>query len=174
LGILLIRIDDRLIHGQVVAGWVKAIKANHIMVVNDKVAQDEMQKVLLGMAVPSSLKLSILSIADAAVELKKEIPENDRLIILLNSPADALALVEQQVPIKSINVGGIHYCEGKKQILKAVCVDMEDIESLYQLERKGIELEGRIVPTDERINIMESVKKIAMGDKSGTLEGDIK
>ena len=174
MGILLIRIDDRLIHGQVVAGWVKAIKANHIMVVNDKVAQDEMQKVLLSMAVPASLKLSVLSIADAAVELKKEIAENDRLIILLNSPADALALVEKQVPIKSINVGGIHYCEGKKQILKAVCVDMEDIESLYQLERKGIELEGRIVPTDERINIMDSVKKIAMGDKSGNLEGDSK
>jgi mannose/fructose/sorbose-specific phosphotransferase system IIB component len=174
VGIELIRIDDRLVHGQVVAGWVKAIKANHIMVVNDKVAQDQMQRVLLSMAVPGNLKLSVMSIAEAAAVLKAGIPDNDRLIILLNSPADALALVEKAVPVKSINVGGIHYCEGKKQILKAVCVDMVDIEALYQLERLGIELEGRIVPTDERINIMDSVRKITMGDKNDTITGDSK
>lgn len=170
MGIVLVRIDDRLIHGQVVAGWVKAIKANHIMVVNDKVAQDQMQRVLLSMAVPSHLKLSILNIEEAAALLKEGVKEEDRVIILFNSPEDALSLIEKDVPIKSINVGGIHYCEGKKQILKAVCVDMEDIEALYQLERKGIELEGRIVPTDERINIMESVRKITMGDNSMNLK----
>ena len=170
MGVVLVRIDDRLIHGQVVAGWVKAIKANHIMVVNDKVAQDQMQRVLLSMAVPSHLQLSILSIEEAATVLKRGISEDNRVIILLNSPQDALSLVEKNVPIKSINVGGIHYCEGKKQILKAVCVDMEDIEALYQLERKEIELEGRIVPTDERINIMESVRKITMGDNSVNLK----
>jgi PTS system mannose-specific IIB component len=174
MGIELIRIDDRLVHGQVVAGWVKAIKANHIMVVNDKVAQDQMQRVLLSMAVPGNLKLSVLSITEAAAVLKAGVPDNDRLIVLLNSPADALALVEKEVPVKSINVGGIHYCEGKKQILKAVCVDMVDIEALYQLERRGIELEGRIVPTDERINIMDSVRKITMGDKNDTIAGDSK
>ncbi|MDD5131963.1 MAG: PTS sugar transporter subunit IIB [bacterium] len=170
MGIVLVRIDDRLIHGQVVAGWVKAIKANHIMVVNDKVARDQMQRVLLTMAIPSHLQLSILSIEEAATVLKQGVKEDDRVIILFNSPQDALSLIEKEVPIKSINVGGIHYCEGKKQILKAVCVDMEDIEALYQLERKGIELEGRIVPTDERINIMESVRKITMGDNSVNLK----
>lgn len=164
MGILLIRIDDRLIHGQVVAGWVKAIRANHVMVVNDKVAGDTMQKVLLGMAVPGNLKLSVLTIADATVKLKMDIPDDDRLMVLLNSPTDALELVKRGVQVKSINVGGIHFCEGKKQILKAVCVDMVDIQALYELDHCGIELEGRIVPTDERINIMESVRKIAMGE----------
>ncbi|MBI5554747.1 MAG: PTS sugar transporter subunit IIB [Elusimicrobia bacterium] len=164
MGVVLVRIDDRLIHGQVVAGWVKAIKANHIMVVNDKVARDQMQRVLLSMAVPNHLKLSILSLEEAATVLKQGIPEDDRVIILLNSPQDALSLVEKKVPLQSINVGGIHYCEGKKQILKTVCVDMEDIEALYQLERKGIALEGRIVPTDECINIMDSVRMITMGE----------
>lgn len=164
MGVLLIRIDDRLVHGQVVAGWVKAIKANHIMVVNDKVAGDTMQKVLLGMAVPSNLKLSVLAIAEAAEKLKTDISEENRLMVLLNSPTDALELVKRGVPVKSINVGGIHFCEGKKQILKAVCVDMIDIQALYELDRYGIELEGRVVPTDERINIMESVRKIAMGE----------
>jgi mannose/fructose/N-acetylgalactosamine-specific phosphotransferase system component IIB len=144
------------------------------MVVNDKVAQDQMQRVLLSMAVPSNLKLSVMTIEEAAQALKAGVAENDRLIILLNSPADALALVEKNVPIQSINVGGIHYCEGKKQILKAICVDMEDIEALYQLERKKIELEGRIVPTDERINIMDAVRKITMGDASSKIDEEKK
>lgn len=164
MSVLLIRIDDRLIHGQVVAGWVKAIKANHIMVANDKVASDQMQKILLGMAVPSHIKLSVVTLAEAAETLQKDTAEDDRLIVLLNSPGDALELIKRGVKVKSINVGGIHYCEGKKQILKAVCVDMVDIQALYELDRSGIELEGRIVPTDERINIMDSVKKIAMGE----------
>lgn len=164
MSIELVRIDDRLIHGQVVVGWVKALKANHIMVVNDKVAQDQMQQVLLSMAVPRNLKLSILSVEESAQFLKEKIGINDRLIVLLNSPSDALSLVHKGVAIKTINVGGIHFCEGKKQILKAVCVDMVDIEAFYQLDRLGIELEGRIVPTDERIDIMDFVRKTAMGE----------
>jgi mannose/fructose/sorbose-specific phosphotransferase system IIB component len=159
MGLVLIRIDDRLIHGQVVENWMKSLKINHVVVVNDFVAGDRMQKTLFSMAVPEQAKISILSIAQAKQAILNGQFEGDRAMLLLVSPQDVLNLINKGVRIKEVNVGGMHYSPDKKQILKAISVSKEDIRAFQELDKLGVRLEARMVPDDEKIDIMEIMKR---------------
>jgi len=159
MGVVLVRIDDRLIHGQVVENWMKFLKIDHVVVVNDFVASDRMQKTLFSMAVPDHAKISILTIAQAKEAILNGQFEGDRAMLLLVSPQDVLNLMGKGVRIKEVNVGGMHYSPDKKQILKAISVSKEDMQAFQELDRLGIHLEARMVPDDEKIDIMEIIKR---------------
>lgn len=160
--LVLVRIDDRLIHGQVVEGWLRTIHANHIIVANDEVAGDEMQCALLSLATPNNVKLSVLNIEQTAKQILDNTMKDDRVLLLFSNPVDVLRLVEKGVELESINVGGLHFYEGKTQVSKALCVDNKDIQALLSLGKKGIKLEARIVPTDERIDVLEMLVKCGL------------
>jgi mannose/fructose/sorbose-specific phosphotransferase system IIB component len=157
--IVLTRIDDRLIHGQVVEGWIKAINVNHIIVISDEVANDKMQQALLSMAVPSTITVTVLSI-DAAVKafLGTEYAK-DNLLLLLSNPVDVVRLLDQGIAITSVNLGGMHYAQGKTQLLRNLSVNEADLDALFAISAKGVELEGRILPRDERVNVMDILRK---------------
>jgi len=157
----LVRIDDRLIHGQIVQGWLKSVSIDRILVVSDEVAVDKMQCVLLSMAVPGSVKLSIKTIKDAAMEIINNVYENEKTMILLSNPQDIVKLIDCGVKFKSINIGGMHFVRGKKQLLQNVSVDENDIKALIKLISLGIELENRALPHDERNDISLIIKKEA-------------
>ncbi len=159
MGVVLVRIDDRLIHGQVVENWMKFQKINHVVVVNDFVASDRMQKTLFSMAVPDHAKISILTIAQAKEAILNGQFERDRTMLLLVSPRDVLNLINKGVRIKEVNVGGMHYSPDKKQILKAISVSKQDIQAFQELDKLGVRLEARMVPDDEKIDIMEIIKR---------------
>jgi len=161
MGMVLVRIDDRLIHGQVVENWMKFLKINHVVVVNDFVASDRMQKALFSMAVPEHTRVSILTIAQAKKAILNGQFEEDRVMLLLGSPGDVLNLIDGGVKIREVNVGGIHYSSEKRQILKAISVSKEDIQAFQELDRLGVRLEARMVPDDEKIDIMEIIKREA-------------
>ena len=155
MGLKLVRIDDRLIHGQVVVGWVRFLNADHIIVTDDDVAKDVMQKALYEMVVPRELKVSILTVTETAEKFKQNFFGNDNIILLLSRPGDVLQLVNAGMKMKSINVGGMRFEPGKRQITKSVSVNDEDSVILHDLASKGIEIEGRAVPTDEKIDIIK-------------------
>lgn len=161
MGMVLVRIDDRLIHGQVVENWMKFLKINHVIVVNDFVANDRMQKNLFSMAVPDHAKISILTITQAKEAILNGQFEGDKAMLLLVSPQDVLNLINKGVRIKEVNVGGMHYSPDKKQILKAISVSKEDIQAFQELDKLGVHLEARMVPDDEKIDIMEIIKREA-------------
>src|SRR5258708_770303 len=120
MSVVLVRIDDRLVHGQVVEGWLKSIHATAIVVASDQVASEEMQKALYLLAVPQGITLSCLSIRDAAEAWSGSPWKKDRVLVLVASPQDVVALIQYGAKIESVNVGGMHYREGRVQILKAV------------------------------------------------------
>lgn len=151
--VALVRIDDRLVHGQVVEGWLKVIRATHIVVASDLVAADETQKALYLLAVPQGIKLSCLSLKDAAHAWTGDAWKKDRVLVLVSSPQDVVTLAEKGVEITSLNVGGMHYKDGRVQILKAVSVDDKDVVALKALMRRGILLEARPLPLDEPIEL---------------------
>jgi mannose/fructose/sorbose-specific phosphotransferase system IIB component len=155
--IVLTRIDDRLIHGQVVEGWLKSIRANRIVVLSDDVARDKMQQILMGMAVPASIKVCSFSIDDGAGQLlaKAFDGEKDRVLLLLSRPRDVVRLLAQGVRLATVNVGGMHFSPGKRQVLRNLSVDDDDVAALRQIAAAGVELEGRVLPQDDRVNIME-------------------
>lgn len=149
MDIQLIRIDDRLIHGQVVVGWVKALGIQRLVVVNDAIAKNSMQKTLMEMAVPSGLKVSFYSVAEAVAACGQE-GEKARCLLLFSNPRDVLVFAEQGGPLSSVNVGGMHFGEGKNQVCRTVCVSPEDIEAFKGLRKRSVELEIRAVPGDVR------------------------
>ena len=159
--IKIVRIDDRLIHGQIVQGWLKTIDVDKILIVSDEVANDEMQQVLLSMAVPSSVKLVIKNIKDASYEIANEVYEKDNLMILFSNPQDIVKMIDNGIKFQSINIGGMHYAHGKKQLLSNLSVDRNDVEAFLKLINCGLELETRALPQDDRYNAVTDIQKEA-------------
>jgi fructoselysine and glucoselysine-specific PTS system IIB component len=151
--IKLIRIDDRLVHGQVAFTWTPALDADCLVVANDKVAKDEFMKMTLGLAKPASAKLLIKSLADAAIFLNDPRAQNLKILLIVNSVRDAAILVDEISGIRSINFGGIRTKEGTRSISKAIALTDEDILIIKEMLAKGLELEVRQVPTDKKVMI---------------------
>ncbi len=161
MSIKIVRIDDRLIHGQIVQGWLKTVDVDKILIVSDEVANDEMQKILLSMAVPSSVKLVIKNIKDATYEITNEVYDNDKLMILFSNPQDIVRMIDNGIKFQSVNIGGMHYAHGKKQLLTNLSVDKNDVVAFLKLIENGIELETRALPQDERYNAVIDIQKEA-------------
>lgn len=148
--IKLIRIDDRLVHGQVVFTWVPSVGTDCLLIANDKVAKDDFQKMTMGLAKPSGVKLLIKSVSDAVIFLNDEKNKALKILVLINAVKDALTLASNVPEIRSINFGGVRAKEGAKLISKAVAVTDEDVIIIKELLERGIELEVRQVPSDEK------------------------
>ena len=157
--ILLTRIDDRLIHGQVVVGWAQELKINHIIVINDEIVKNDMQKFLFRMATPNDINLSILTIEEAAIKIKGREFDDDLAMLLVKSPVDLVCLIEAGGKISEINIGGMHFENNKTQLFDAVFVDERDIEAFKRLITLGVVLEVRMVPTDTKKNIVKAIEE---------------
>lgn len=148
--IVLTRIDNRLVHGQVGVVWTSSIGANLLLVANDQTAQDELQQELMEATAESSgvgirfwtLQKTIDNIHKAA--------ERQKIFIIVRTPQDALKLVEGGVPIKQINVGNMHFTQGKVRLTKKVYVDDEDKKVLTELADHGVEVFIQDVPEDKK------------------------
>jgi len=148
--IKLTRIDDRLVHGQVAFTWTPALGADCLLIANDKVAKDEFMKMTLGLAKPTGTKLLIKPVKEAAAFLNDEKSKNAKVLILINSVKDAAALAAEVPEITTINFGGLRSKNGSKLISKAIAINDDDITIIRQMLAKGLELEVRQVPTDNK------------------------
>lgn len=149
--ILLTRVDNRLIHGQVGVTWVNHLGANLILVANDEVAADPVQQNLMDMVVPDAIQTRFFSI-DKTVKVIHKAADRQKIFLVCRTPQDALRLVKGGVPIKELNIGNMHFSEGKEQIASTVSVDEDDKKTIRELLDLGIKVEVRRVP-DERVEI---------------------
>lgn len=149
--ILLTRIDNRLIHGQVGVTWVNHLGANLILVANDEVASDEVQQSLMEMVLPDAIGTRFFTIEKTIKVINKAAPRQ-LIFLVCKTPQDALRLIEGGVPIKEINIGNMHFKTGKQQISSTVSLDDDDKKTLRKLHDMGIKLEIRRVP-DEKIEV---------------------
>ncbi|MBK8883165.1 MAG: PTS sugar transporter subunit IIB [Bacteroidales bacterium] len=155
--IKLIRIDDRLVHGQVAFTWVPSLGVDYIIVANDKVAKDDFLKMTMGLAKPPTTKLLILTVENAQVFLNDQKSRNLKILLLVTGVGDAYALATSIPEIKSINFGGIRIRDGARLISKAVAVSDEDIAVIRKMVETGIELEIRQVPTDKKLMVKDLI-----------------
>lgn len=137
--IILTRIDNRLIHGQVATQWSGAIGINLILVANDKVAADPMRQGLMDMAAPSYAGTRYWTI-EKTINTIHRASEAQKIFLILDNPHDALKLVEGGVPITKLNVGNMHMSEGKRQVATSVAVDDKDVEAFKKLRDLGVEI----------------------------------
>lgn len=155
----LVRIDDRLIHGQVATRWTKETRVSRIIVVSDAVAADDVRKTLLKQVAPPGITAHVVDIAKMLRVYMNPKYAGERVMLLFTNPTDVLRVVEGGVKIDSVNIGGIAYREGKTMVTNAVSVDQQDIDAFKQLAAMGIELEVRKVSSDTRVGMMDLLKK---------------
>ena len=150
----LARIDDRLIHGQVATRWTKETNVTRIIVVSDEVANDHVRKTLLTQVAPPGVIAKMIRVWNNPKYGR------DRVMLLFTNPTDVERIVEQGVDIKSVNIGGMAFKQGKTQVNNAVSVDQKDIEAFRKLNDRGIELEVRKVSNDPRLKMMDLIAKV--------------
>lgn len=159
MDIQLIRIDDRLLHGQVAITWAKDTRISRILVVSDEVAANPISKALVSQAAPPDIKSHVITL-DKLVEVYFH-PSflNVKVLLLFTNPTDVATIYKRGVYFKTVNIGGMKFTEGKKMITHFISVDERDIEAFKFLDSKGIELEVRKVPSDRKQMLMDILKK---------------
>ncbi|MGD6858581.1 MAG: mannose/fructose/sorbose PTS transporter subunit IIB [Enterobacteriaceae bacterium] len=157
MDITFVRIDDRLVHGQIITCWLKHIKVNRIIIISDNVYEDEIRKNMLSKISPVGVSVHVLNI-DKSIRVYNNVKySDDKVMLIFENPTDVLRVVKKGISINYINIGGMSFKEGKKQISDSVSLDKNDIKSLKELNSRGIKLEIQKVPTDKSLNIIDLI-----------------
>ena len=164
--IVLSRIDDRLIHGQVVEGWVNFLKATYILVADDAVASNALQRSIMELSVPQGLKVLIGSVEDVCGRLRTQVLDAERIILLFSSPADVLRALKAGLECKILNIGGMHYVPGKRKLIDVLAVNDVDLDALKELSARGVKIDVQAVPT-QRPRPIEKIFSICSIVKGG-------
>ena len=158
--ILLYRVDERLIHGQVVVGWGNRLKFDQIVLVNDQVAQNTWERELYLACVPPEIKATILSVDEGVAKILQNGFEGKKAVILVDSPFEILRMVEKGVKIDSVNVGGVHFKTNRKKILPYLYLSPEEISAFKKIISAGIKCECRDVPLAEKHDLSSLFDKL--------------
>ncbi|MGR5143743.1 PTS N-acetylgalactosamine transporter subunit IIB [Photobacterium sp. DNB23_23_1] len=150
--IVLSRIDERLVHGQVGVQWVGFADANIIVVVNDEVASDTIQQNLMEMVLADGIAIRFWTVQKTIDTIHKA-ADRQRILLVCKTPKEFRMLVEGGVPVNNINVGNMHYVEGKNHIAKTVSVDADDIEEFNKLKALGVNCIVQGVPTESATDL---------------------
>lgn len=146
MSFVLVRVDDRLIHGQVTVAWGASLSPDHIILVNDEVADCDWRCDLYSDTDAMGIRVSIVSIEGFSDGLREGIWESDSAFLIIESPADLLKLVRSGLEIAEANVGGMHHATGKRELLPYVFVNDEDVKAMRELMAGGVRLTARDVP----------------------------
>ena len=149
--IKLFRIDHRLLHGQVGVSWVRKVGTDCILIANDDSATDSLKMAALRLAKPQGIKLVIKTVDDSIKAIKSGATDKYKLFIVTGNVKDAKRICDEIPEIKSINLGGIKNREGTRQVSQAVFLLPEEEDMLHELAARGIELEIRQVPDENKV-----------------------
>lgn len=151
--ILLTRIDNRLVHGQVGVTWTTALGANLIIVADDITASDPLQQQLMEVTANSSGAEIRFFTLKKTIDIIHKASARQKIFIVVRNPQSAKTLLEGGVPIKELNVGNMHFSNGKEAISKKVYVDQQDLNDLKEIQAKGVSVFIQDVPSDKKQKI---------------------
>lgn len=154
-----IRVDDRLIHGQVVTGWTRSRGINTILAIDDATAKNKMQCQLMKMATPPGVTSVFLTVEEGAEKIMNDTYKNKKVMILVKGPKELAALIEKGVPMKEVNIGNLRSGENKIQLATQMFASKEEIEIWKDISNKGIKLYAQSVPGSTNANINEVLLK---------------
>lgn len=148
--IKLVRIDHRLLHGQVVFSWSKSLQINRIIVVNDEAANDEFKKMSLELSKPQGIKLNIFTVDNTLSKMAKVETLNENIMMIFGNTKDVRKFCTGYPIINAINYGGIIKKEGAKQFSNAIFLTENEIEDAKALKEMGIAQFMQQVPTSKK------------------------
>lgn len=158
VGIELVRIDDRLIHGQVVTTWVKQKEIEQILIINDKIANDEVQKSVFDMMAPQDVNVRTFGVEEF-IQITKKTQIKRKTLLLLTNPKDVLALKVGEVSFSKLNLGGMKYTPERKQYTKSISLTEEDKVALKKLSELQVDVSVQMIPADKPILLAELLGK---------------
>ena len=155
----LVRIDSRLLHGQVATAWTKSVRPDRIIVVSDNVSKDKLRKNMIIQDAPPGVRANVVPIKKM-IEVSKD-PRfgATKALVLFENPEDALKAIEGGVDIKTLNIGSMAHSEGKVAVNKVLSLNEKDVETYDKLNEMGIKFDVRKVPNDSPENMMDLVNK---------------
>ena len=155
--IQLFRVDDRLIHGQVVIGWVSHFKSKQIILCDDSVYNNEWEKELYLSVVDESIKTQVLSVAELADMLKDGMPDHEKTIIVVKGPDVVEELLQKGVVLETVNIGGLHYKEGRETYLSYLYLSPDEVEAFKRIMNSGIRLVCQDVPEAKEVSFQDII-----------------
>lgn len=150
--IVLARIDDRLIHGQVMTAWVHYCNGNTIVIVDDETAEDDFLISVLEMSIPSGIKLHVFNVDDGA-EYLKNVKGNQRIIILAKRPKVFLDLLKKGVSLESVIIGGMGASKERSRFYKNISASEEEKNELREIIGMGVKVNIHIIPDQDAVNV---------------------
>ena len=151
MSLRLVRIDDRLIHGQVVAGWLRALGGQRIVIVDDATARDEFLREVLTLAAPQGVPVEVYDVATGAARCIELAATPEPVIVLARSPRTILGLRQAGVPMEVVDLGGMGAGPGRRRIHRTISVSPDEIRELREIEQLGTRVEIQIVVDDRPI-----------------------
>ena len=151
------RIDDRLIHGQVVAAWLRAFSnVSHILVIDDQVCQDDFMHQMLQMLVPSGISIEIRSVQEAIEIMKNGFKEPTMIIVKV--PLTLKRIMDAGITIPKINIGGMGMSAGRRKLFQNISATTKELEIFRDMVNKGVTVEIQIIPAAKTINVSGLLK----------------
>ena len=150
--VVLTRVDERLIHGQVMTSWLKLCNANVILIID---ANAFLKRILFA-AAPKDVELQVMNEADAAAYLKEDSPDGEKVLVLSKTPQPLLAMVRSGIEIKEIILGNMGGAPGRKHFNKSISASADEIQAFRDLVDAGVYVYCQMVPSDAK----EDVKKL--------------
>lgn len=160
--ISLVRIDDRLIHGQVATTWVNVKKIEQILLINDKLKSDAVQQKIVMMTAPAGIKVLVFDI-EKFIQVYQTTEIKKRTMLILTTSLDVLRLVEGGVKFPELNVGGMRLQGERKQYTRALSVTAEEKAAFIKIQNSGVEVSVQMVPNDPAVKLRE----IFTGEENG-------
>jgi len=153
--IALVRIDDRLIHGQVVVKWLRHLDCKDILIVDDDLWRDSFMQSVLRMAAPPGVRVRVARVQDAAEQLNLPASNGQGVLVLVKSPKAALELLHNGVCFTELNVGGLAAGAGTTRLYKSVSANAEQIDALLTMRDNGVRVYLQMVPEERPVELSE-------------------
>lgn len=154
MAIELVRIDDRLIHGQVASTWINDFNIEQVLIIDDKMAGDEIQKRVMSMTAPVNIKVQFFAV-DQFSEIIANNPIKRRTMLLYASPEAVLRNLQAGLKIEGLNVGNMRFREGRTQIAYSVSLTEQEKESFHKIIGMGVEVYWQMVPREKKVPMQE-------------------
>jgi PTS system mannose-specific IIB component/fructoselysine and glucoselysine-specific PTS system IIB component len=154
MSIALYRLDDRLIHGQVVVGWGQPLACRFIVLVDDEVRASDWEQDLYRMGVPDTVEVVFASVEEAAAKMSAW-EQDPRVGILLVGDIDTALQLASRTRIRSLNIGGVHHRPGRTERLRYVYLSTDEVQKLRGLAASGVEVSAQDVPSARPVPLAE-------------------
>jgi mannose/fructose/N-acetylgalactosamine-specific phosphotransferase system component IIB len=155
----LLRIDERLIHGQVVVGWGAELRPDRIIVVDDDLAGAEWEQELYVLGLPPTITADFVGVSDARQRLEEWDRSPERIIVLTRDSVTMLALARGgALTGREVNLGGLHHAPGRRQVLPYVYLSNEETEALRALAQEGVDVSASDLPRTRRVGLQQLVE----------------